>query len=78
MSMAPIRGIFRVTERRHYHNGKHVLARLESTQVTSQMFGAWIELMLTDPAAIEKLTNGCEVEVVMSPIQKAIAPAPLR
>ena len=47
-SMPMIRGMFRVVERTAYMGGKHVTVKLESTQLTSEMFAARIELMLTD------------------------------
>jgi hypothetical protein len=43
-----MRGMFKVVERTTHTGGRHVLVKLESTQITSEMFAARIELMLTD------------------------------
>lgn len=61
--MASVRGIFRVVSREHYHNGRHVLVKLESTQTTTEMFAARIEMMLTDRTVMEKFAMGAELAV---------------
>lgn len=61
--MPLIRGMFKVVERTAYHNGRHVLVKLESTQVTSEMFAARMEMMLTDALTKDGFPLGAEVAI---------------
>jgi hypothetical protein len=67
-----IRGMFKVVERTGYISGRHVLVKLESTQVTSEMFAARIELMLTDVPGKDGFPLGAEVVIDFAPAAKQV------
>lgn len=70
--MPSVSGIFKVVSREHYAGGPHVLVKLESTQVTSAMFAARMELMVTSAEAQEKFAMGAELVVEFLQASKKI------
>ena len=61
--MALILGFFKVVEKTAYHGGRNTLVKLESTQVTSEMFAARVELMVIDPQVSDRFPLGAELSM---------------
>lgn len=76
--MAGIRGLCRVMEVTKFAGRQgRAMVRIESTQVTSEIFAARLDLIVSDPQALAPFELGAEVivDVVPTPRMKATAAA---
>ena len=74
--MPSVRGIFRVMEVTKFAGGQgRAMVRMESTQVTSEVFAGRLDLMVVDPQVLSCFELGAEMALHVAPVPRAAAEA---
>jgi hypothetical protein len=73
--MPCVRGIFRVMEVTKFAGQGRAMVRMESTQVTSDIFAGRLDLMVVDPQVLSTFELGGEMTLQVMPVPRVAAEA---